>query len=30
MIQFNKDILVPVDFKQPSINTIRMALKRLN
>jgi nucleotide-binding universal stress UspA family protein len=27
MIQFNKDILVPVDFKQPSINAIRMALK---
>ena len=27
MIQFDKDILVPVDFKQPSVNAIRMALK---
>lgn len=27
MIQFNKDILVPVDFKQPSVNAIQMALK---
>lgn len=27
MIEFNKDILVPVDFKQPSVNALRMALK---
>lgn len=27
MIQFNKDILVPVDFKQPSVNAMRLALK---
>ncbi|MBN2762440.1 MAG: universal stress protein, partial [Bacteroidales bacterium] len=27
MIRFNKDILVPVDFKQPSVNAVNMAIK---